>query len=98
MEIGSSLKQEFKKTKSITLLTNKKEVRPSAKATAKLEKLNHQSLSQTRATEGLKGMDFTTKNDFPTFKSGKLTKEEQEFTIDYRKLEELEREKGIKFF
>ena len=36
--------------------------------------------------------------DFSTLKTQKLTKEEQEFTVDYRKLEDLEREKGIKFF
>ena len=34
----------------------------------------------------------------PTFKNANLTKDEQEFIKKYRSLEDLEREKGIKFF
>jgi hypothetical protein len=82
---------DVKKTKSRTLLTNKKELRPSAKATAKLEKLNHTSLIS-------KGETMKDTKEFSVLKTKNLTKEEQEFTVDYRKLEDLEREKGIKFF
>ena len=34
----------------------------------------------------------------PTLKNIKLSAEEQQFTQEYRQLEDLEREKGIKFF
>jgi hypothetical protein len=39
-----------------------------------------------------------TKGTLASLKSVKLSDEEQTFLIEYRKLEELEREKGIKFF
>ena len=39
-----------------------------------------------------------TKGTLASLKSVKLTHEEQSFLIQYRKLEDLEREKGIKFF
>ena len=39
-----------------------------------------------------------TYDEMPQLKTIKLTKEEQLFTKEYRRLEDLEREKGIKFF
>lgn len=35
---------------------------------------------------------------FLNLKSVKLTEDEQKFIVEYRRLEDLEREKGIKFF
>ena len=37
-------------------------------------------------------------DDIPQLKTVKLTKQEQQFIKEYRRLEDLEREKGIKFF
>jgi len=42
--------------------------------------------------------EMETKGTLASLKSVKLTHEEQSFLIQYRKLEDLEREKGIKFF
>ena len=36
--------------------------------------------------------------DFPMLKNVKLSKDETDFIKEYRRLEEVEREKGIKFF
>lgn len=61
MEGETSLEEyDVKKTKSRTLLTNKKEVRPSAKATAKLEKLNHNSTALSKLDSVKDNMDFST--------------------------------------
>lgn len=80
----------MRKTKTRTLLTNKKEVRPSSKAGAKLDKIPDKSMMSKAQME--------TYDEMPQLKTIKLTKEEQLFTKEYRRLEELEREKGIKFF
>jgi hypothetical protein len=71
------------------LLTNKKEVRPSSKAGVRLDKLPDRTMMTNKN-------EFT--EDLPQLKNVKLTKEEQIFIKEYRRLEELEREKGIKFF
>lgn len=40
----------------------------------------------------------TTNNNLSILKNMKLSKEETDFIKEYRRLEDLEREKGIKFF
>ena len=69
-------------------------MRPVSRANVKLDKLPEKSLSQSRATAVKTDID----QDFPRLKTDKLTKEEIVFIKEYRRLEELEREKGIKFF
>ena len=46
----------------------------------------------------MKVQNMETMEEIPVIKNVKLSKEEQAFLKEYRRLEELEREKGIKFF
>ena len=88
----------MRKTKGRTLLTNKKEaVRPSSKANVKLEKLPDRP-PMGATIRGKSIPPDLGEDNMPQLKTLKLSKSEQVFLKEYRRLEELEREKGIKFF
>jgi len=111
---------EIRKTKTRTLLTNKKDMmRTSSKAGVRLEKIPDDALSKTQNYGVNKDKSFSVEpmerntigggNDdkdlflSKTPKQGgsvsnRITVMEQNFIKEYRHLEELEREKGIKFF
>ena len=95
---GTEEPYEVRKTKTRTLLTNKKELRPSSKAGIRLEKLPEKTLKSTTVAFGASETINSPDNQLSTFKNANLTREEQDFIKEYRQLEELEREKGIKFF
>jgi len=57
---------------------------------SKLKKLNDKDQTQLQQN--------STQNTLGNLKSVKMTAEETNFIIEYRRLEDLEREKGIKFF
>ena len=73
------------------MLTTKKDIRPSSKVGVKLDKLPERTMFGKTVPP-----DLT--DDLPQLKTVKLTKSEQQFIKEYRRLEDLEREKGIKFF
>jgi hypothetical protein len=106
---------EVKKTKTRTLLTNKKDaMRTSSRAGVRLDKIPEGAVKTFGASSSIqkaysvepvdRGMDTAvgagTDNNqtLPTLKNQKITRQEQNFIKEYRHLEELEREKGIKFF
>jgi hypothetical protein len=106
---------DVKKTKTRTLLTNKKEaMRTSSRAGVRLDKIpdSHLSFSKAeksqtkafsvdpmdRSLELGAPKDQTLASLTPNLKNQKISVMEQNFIKEYRHLEDLEREKGIKFF
>lgn len=82
-------------------------MRTQSKAGIRLEKIPEKTGSPTKGASmaGTQFQGSSTKmtmqmqdGDIPVLKNIKLTDDEKTFIKDYRKLEELEREKEIKFF
>lgn len=71
-----------------TLLTSTKSYNPNPRNT-KLKKIGEKVQEPTQSQ---------TNSALANLKSVKMTAEETNFLVEYRRLEELEREKGIKFF
>ena len=83
------------------MLTNKKDIRPPSKAGVILEKIPERATGSPQKTFNSNALKQTLQpesNDIPTLKTIKLTDDEKVFIKDYRRLEDLEREKEIKFF
>ena len=74
---------------------DRKEARPASRGPIKLDKIPQSTLPKAKAAPGvsLQPDDY----DMPQM-TIKLSKDEQVFIKDYRRLEDLEREKEIKFF
>lgn len=104
---------QARKVHTRTLLTNKREMlQASSRAGAgvRLDKIPESTLSKTQQAYSVEPMDRNTLNlgatdtrdmnlsKTPNNKSGKVSVMEQNFIKEYRHLEDLEREKGIKFF
>jgi hypothetical protein len=112
---GETVKEEqeyeVKKTKTRTLLTNKKDaMRTSSRAGVRLEKLPEGSMTGTKVSAKAQSVDPSMRGPSDlglatqdigaplTLKNHKVSAQEQNFIREYRHLEDLEREKGIKFF